>query len=169
MSVRDDAGAPDRTPRVRIMGQGHQAFAQALEGALRQTLGLDPADPLPLQLLGADLPQAAQADELCWLLAWEADDEASGLADVAALEAHQALRQSLNRRGLSYQVLRGSAEERLAHALQSLAPRLPALAPLLPRTGVASRRPGSLSCDRCGDPDCEHRSFTQLLKSRPAD
>jgi hypothetical protein len=153
---------------VRVFGDGRRAFAHALQDALRRTLGLDASAPLPLDLQDDGLPQDTQADELCWLLAWEADEQVSGTEDLAALQVHQTLRQTLNRHGLSYQVLRGTPEERLAHALQSLASRLPALAPLLPRTGVSSRRPGTLRCDRCGDPDCEQQSLSRLLDLRQA-
>ena len=154
-------------PLVAVLGAGREAFLVALHQALDHTLAQATAAPpsgLQFQCF-ANVEDTAGADQR-WLLAWEPELQTQAKEALTALEHHHALRQALNDRGLAYQVLRGSQSERVAHALQSLAPCWPELAGLLPRTGVASRRPGSLSCDRCSDPDCEHRSFTQLIKNR---
>jgi nicotinamide riboside kinase len=64
------------------------------------------------------------------------------------------VRDMLARAGLPYRVVYGSGDERVRNALAaidaSLAPRSPA------RTWV-------WQCDKCSDPQCEHRLFTGLL------
>ena len=89
-----------------------------------------------------------------WCLVLLAADE----ADSAALAQEQALRLSLTGRGLAYQVvypLQGSHHEALG-LLLGLTQRRP--------------RPGRLSaaCEKCSDPDCEHRLFQDLLARREA-
>jgi hypothetical protein len=146
--------------RIAVLGPQGPSFARALQATLQSWV----AQPSrTLQWLDG-LQDAGQAD-LRWLLAWEDADTLSPEQAMQALAAHQALRQGLHVRALSYQVLRGSHPEQQAQALSSLRPWLPELATLLPATGVASRRPG-WSCSECGDPECEQRSFTALLASR---
>ncbi|MDO8719130.1 MAG: GTPase [Polaromonas sp.] len=86
------------------------------------------------------------------------------------LEAEDlAIRTALANAGVPYQVIYGEGEERLAQALQA-AQRL-----LLPRSGM--QRPGGQAskpktsawvwmCDKCSDPQCEHRLLTALLAQR---
>lgn len=69
------------------------------------------------------------------------------------------LRAKLAVGGISYQVIYGSGEERLANALQAC--------------GVSSARPmreGASArwlwaCDKCSDPECEHRLFSRLTNA----
>jgi hypothetical protein len=78
------------------------------------------------------------------------------------------IRTALANAGAPYQVMYGEGEERLAQALQ-------AAQRLLPRSGM--RRPGGHAskpkpstwvwmCDKCSDPQCEHRLLTALLAQR---
>jgi hypothetical protein len=81
-----------------------------------------------------------------------------------------AIRSALANAGVPYQVVYGESEERLAQALQA-AQRL-----LLPRSGGMQRPSGQASkpgtrawvwmCDKCSDPQCEHRLLTALLAQR---
>ena len=64
------------------------------------------------------------------------------------------IRESLARANLPYRVVYGIGEERLANALAAIE------STPLPAT---SARPWTWSCDKCSDPDCEHRLFTALL------
>ena len=144
---------------VALFGDRACELTLALSRTLRQNL---PTQPLP-QWLCNPAPAHWQQAPLRWLLDWQASPGDDANADISAVQAHSALRQALHAQGLSYQVLRGSPDDQAAQALASLRLWIPELAEFLPRTGVASRRPGALSCDRCGDPDCEHRSFTGLL------
>lgn len=150
--------------RIAVLGQGAPDFVQAVQQALGAWL-----PPAPLRSLHWQTPAVPACPtqvDLCWLLAWEESQTADAAQDLAALQAHQALRQQMHARGLSYQVLRGSLAERTMQALQALAAWLPELLAVLPRTGVSSRRPGHWACEACGDADCEHRSFTRLLAQR---
>ena len=71
-----------------------------------------------------------------------------------------AIRSLLAKGNIAYQVVYGQGEERLTNALYGLAQHAPALQKL--RTEIAPRWTGP--CETCGDGDCEHRLFTQLLK-----
>jgi nicotinamide riboside kinase len=80
--------------------------------------------------------------------------------DVDAL-----VRTLLNRAGVAFQVVYGEGPQRLAHALQALA-----AANVLPPGSAApvqgTRRPWVWACEKCSDPECEHRLFTQLRGDR---
>ena len=70
---------------------------------------------------------------------------------------------------VSYRVLYGTHEERLAHALH-------AIESLLPRTetsprptllsGRVKKQPWVWMCEKCSDPQCEHQLLTVLLGQR---
>lgn len=69
---------------------------------------------------------------------------------------------------VSYRVLYGTAGERLALALQAVE----SLLPLTLRTRPAARparlksQPWVWMCEKCSDPQCEHRLLTALLAQR---
>lgn len=73
------------------------------------------------------------------------------------------LRALLERADVPYQVVYGSGPRRLEGALQALA-----AAGVLPpqpdsrEPAGGSRRPWVWACEKCSDPECEHRLFTQL-------
>lgn len=75
-------------------------------------------------------------------------------------EADTVLRAGLQQAGLAYGVVYGQGAQRLAQALQLIAPE----------DGPPPRWQGL--CEKCADPDCEHQLFTGLkgLKAagRPA-
>jgi nicotinamide riboside kinase len=71
-----------------------------------------------------------------------------------------AIRSLLAKGNIAYQVVYGQGEERLTNALHGLAQHAPALQNL--RQEIAPRWTGP--CETCGDGDCEHRLFTELLK-----
>lgn len=83
--------------------------------------------------------------------------------------ADQSIRAALAHAAVPYQVIYGLGEERLAQALQ-------AVERLLPRAGKPMRqstRPDSSNgrawvwiCEKCSDPQCEHRLLTDLLAQR---
>ncbi len=73
------------------------------------------------------------------------------------------VRAALQRAGVPYRLVYGSGRERLANAVAAIgAGDRPA----------APSRPWTWSCEKCSDPDCEHRLFTGLWGSpgagRPA-
>lgn len=75
-------------------------------------------------------------------------------------ETDSALRAALQQAGLAYGVVYGQGAQRLAQALRLITPE----------DGPAPRWTGQ--CEKCADPECEHRLFTGLkgLKAagRPA-
>jgi len=93
-------------------------------------------------------------------LPWVAD----GLRDGphAQEPADRLLRAALARGGISYKVIYGRGPERLQNTLLALD------AAGNPRAGTSGSRAWSWSCDKCSDPDCEHRLFTGLLRSKAA-
>ena len=64
------------------------------------------------------------------------------------------VREALARASVPYRLVYGSGGERLANALAAMGSAAPAGPP---------SRPWTWSCDKCSDPDCEHRLFTALL------
>jgi nicotinamide riboside kinase len=69
------------------------------------------------------------------------------------------VRAALQRGGVPYRVVYGQGPDRLAQALRAIkgadAPE--------PARAQAGRPGWRWSCDKCSDPDCEHRLFTALL------
>ena len=89
-------------------------------------------------------------------------DAAAPREDVDAL-----VRALLQGAGIAFQVVYGEGPQRLAGALQALM-----AAGVLPAGTAArasaqeARRPWVWACDKCSDPECEHRLFTQLRGDR---
>jgi nicotinamide riboside kinase len=94
-------------------------------------------------------------------LAWVSD----GLQRVGAHvrePVDQKIRQLLTQANLPFQVVYGSGEQRLENALFCIARQAPHLAKQLERPEPPTR--WSSPCETCGDGDCEHRLFTNLVK-----
>ncbi len=84
------------------------------------------------------------------------------------------LRQLLQSAGIAFEVIYGQGEQRLQsalHALQrhtqqstdttnSIAPRVYSM----PATGQNSLKKWQWNCEKCSDPDCEHRLFSDLTE-----
>ena len=126
------------------------------------------ADALPSNLPGFDLVLLAGL-EAPFPLNFPAPDTAARLSDALRLEAtDQSIRNALALAGASYRVLYGTDAERLALALQAVESLLPATL----RSGQAARpsgpknKPWVWMCDKCSDPQCEHRLLTALLAQR---
>lgn len=101
-------------------------------------------------LMGLDLP-------------WVSDGLfRDGPALRAATDA--VLRRELQAAGIPFQTLYGPLQLRLQQALRAIGTALKrALSPEDP-AWAQGRRPWN--CEKCSDPDCEHRLFTQLLQQR---
>jgi nicotinamide riboside kinase len=69
------------------------------------------------------------------------------------------LRTALARGGINYQVVYGASESRLQNALRCLNIEIS-------RPQIQTRRQhmSNWVCERCSDPECEHRLFTDLVK-----
>jgi nicotinamide riboside kinase len=75
------------------------------------------------------------------------------------------VRAALGRGGVSYAVVHGRGSERLANAWRALAlPAMPDDSQLADRAADSAAWRGS--CDRCSDPVCEHRLFSDLIARR---
>lgn len=154
-SAADDWQISDESPLQRVL----QALASA-HPSLDQT-----------QTLQLDTPEWAQAlavqrsFEHTLLLALDVGPAAANAnADNAAvaqrLRMDALLRQALLQVQISFQVIYGRGEDRLAQALSALQ-RSPAVR-------QAGRKPWVWACDKCSDPVCEHRLLSELLASRQA-
>jgi hypothetical protein len=90
----------------------------------------------------------------------------------------QQLRMALCGAGKSFQVIYGTAEARLATALKAIIAIITLAKSIenTPTSGLfdskpevsAPRRPvlRAWNCEKCSDPECEHRLFTDLTRSR---
>ena len=85
-------------------------------------------------------------------------------------QADQQLRAALASNGSSFQVLYGTSAERLAQAMDLVTARVsqPIQSAALPEADASGRaKPWLWSCDKCSDPQCEHKLLTALLAKRP--
>lgn len=95
----------------------------------------------------------------------------SGSAEFSRQTADESIRAALHRSETAYQVIYGSDEESLAQLLR-------AIGNLAQPTGIEAvpdsekvRSPGGTPpwvwlCDKCSDPQCEHRLLTDLIDQR---
>ena len=151
---------------IALLGASHTgvlSLADAVNGALK-TSGWQAV----LEVV-SDKPtrQADLADfDLVLLVGLESTAESR----IEALEAADlSIRATLALAAVPYRVLYGTCEERLAHvwhAIESLLPRVEAR----PRQSTFSdgikKQPWVWMCEKCSDPQCEHRLLTALLARR---
>ena len=71
------------------------------------------------------------------------------------------LRQALDRHNLPYAVVYGDARQRIHHAVQAIAHRQQFV-----RRPPSSRSAWQWQCEKCSDAACEHRLFSELLKTQ---
>ncbi len=175
-------------------GQRVRSWPAAPASIAMLSIALLGACPVQLSELAAALNQATQAlgRQIMLVTADGADTLPAGLPRfdlvlLAGLEApfpapcktgtdavpdpeaaDKSIRTALARAGVSYRVLYGTAGERLAHALQAVESLLPAASRPMQATrqGGLKNRPWVWMCDKCSDPQCEHRLLTALLAQR---
>jgi len=147
------------------------ALNQATQALGRQIMLVtaDRADSLPAGLPGFDLvlltgleppePPEAPFSAPCNTGPDPAPDQEA---------AHRSIRTALAQAAISYRVLYGTAGERLARALQAVESLLPAASrpSQATRPGGLKSQPWVWMCDKCSDPQCEHRLLTALLAQR---
>ena len=75
------------------------------------------------------------------------------------------VREALARADVPFRTVYGRGEERLANALAAIAGAVPGLQ-VADSTRAQAARPWVWTCDKCGDPECEHRLFTSLAGRR---
>jgi hypothetical protein len=97
----------------------------------------------------------------------------SGSANVALQASDQAMRAALRQAETSYQVIYGSDDESMEQIVRAIK-KISAAAPV---TAVLSQQKTRNTddaaawlwlCDKCSDPQCEHRLLTGLLEKRKA-
>ncbi len=74
------------------------------------------------------------------------------------------LRRELQAAGVPFQTLYGPLELRVQQALRAIGSALQR--PLTPQNAAWEQGRRPWNCEKCSDPDCEHRLFTQLLQQR---
>lgn len=82
------------------------------------------------------------------------------------LAADQSIRAALVRSGLPYCVLYGPPQERLEQALRELEHLQPAAEQRTRQNIGSSSKAWVWACDKCSDPQCEHRLLSDLLTQR---
>lgn len=109
-----------------------------------------------------ELASAAEASEGDALLLMGLD-----LPSAAGREADDArIRAQLQAAGRVFQVVYGQGPQRLHGALQALEAAGVLPAGSAPRAPEPARRPWLAACEKCSDPECEHRLFTRLREAR---
>lgn len=78
------------------------------------------------------------------------------------------IRQALAGAGVAYRVVYGQGQARLANAVAAIdgAAASPGPAAARDQPGSEARR-SQWNCEKCSDPQCEHRLFTQLSRRSP--
>ena len=143
-SLLDDAiQASDRTSGVKVVSADSPALPADLASFdLVLLMGMEPVAQAPSFTASGELAQQA---------------------------ADQSIRTALTDAAISYRVLYGTSAQRLDQALHAMQSLLPP-ARVSPRqsapSGSAQNRPWVWMCDKCSDPQCEHRLLTALLAQR---
>jgi hypothetical protein len=74
------------------------------------------------------------------------------------------VRAALAQAGVPYRVVYGSGSQRMANALAAVASAVPALQAAQPAEAATTQ--WVWRCEKCSDPDCEHRLFTGLTSNK---
>ena len=176
-----------KTPLIALFGAPHTGAAD-LALALRQHLGSERAriicmDEALCALISTDHKIDNEA-------AAAAVDTAHGAANLTLLmgldlpcpagerprqEAvdHQ-LRSALSHAGVTYKVVYGHGDARILHALNAINKIASSAYPIIAgatfdtNVEVRTARLRAWNCEKCSDPECEHRLFTRLTAARPA-
>ena len=82
------------------------------------------------------------------------------------LQADRSIRTAMARMGSTYEVLYGTAAERLAQAVTAIQKHLPEHGTPVVMRPDRSIKPWAWICDKCSDSQCEHRLLTDLLAQR---
>ena len=148
--------------RIAILSacQQDQKFSLCLSAALNAA-GL-------AQKVSVYAPPMVVADDSRYCLTFLMGCENS---DPQMVAADAAIRSALAQSDTAYQVLYGSANERLSQALKIIEAELQQASALRPES--SGDKDGSEYtwigfCDKCSDPQCEYRLLTDLLANRPS-
>jgi nicotinamide riboside kinase len=163
--------------KIALLGAprtGKSLLASGLNSAAQASAW--PATVVVLQAQDPALPMASAGYDLVLLTGLEdapaaphGDADRTPVCPQAQEMADSAIRAALTRAKISYRVLYGRSSERLAQACEALQSLLPAEpAPAQPGPVRARKRPTPWvwPCEKCSDPQCEHRLLTALLAQR---
>jgi energy-coupling factor transporter ATP-binding protein EcfA2 len=146
------------TLKVALMGapgSGKSQLATALGQALQ---ALDwPAHVVIADIAAAQAPANQQTLRL--LMGLQAPDPMEEQAD-------QSIRAALMLSKAAFQVLYGSADEKLSQALSIVEGHLPQTRRRTQSGADSAHKPWVWACDKCSDPQCEHKLLTDLLQKR---
>jgi hypothetical protein len=146
------AGAPSSGKNPLAAALGH-----ALQASGRQAVVTVATPPFAADLAGHDLVLLTGLEPVLHA------HNAAAAMDASREAADQAIRTALASAGVAYRVMYGTADQRLAQALD-------AVNPPQPQRATAARRgtKGAWTwvCDKCSDPTCEHRLLSDLLAQR---
>ena len=160
-----------------VPGTGVQALCAALEERLAATsvrlVWSHTLDAAAQQALTADASDATEASEAAGTTVLLMGlDQPCPESDRCAQEAADAdLRTALARAGASYKVVYGQGSQRIASALNAIKNIAASAYPssgsghFEPNTDEPTTRSARLrawNCEKCSDPECEHRLFTAL-------
>lgn len=79
--------------------------------------------------------------------------------------ADQALRATLHRKSLPYALVYGTDPQRCEHALQAIRYQQRTTAGPLPANLQPQPSRWQWPCEKCSDPQCEHRLFSELVQN----
>jgi len=125
----------------------------------------DGTDVTGVRVYTGTAPEAtAETDRITLLLALDLPSTASQAGGFESLERADAqLRGALARARIPYAVIHGSGEERIGNAWRVIMSHSSAGPVPTARTAGAG---WTWTCDKCSDPACEHRLFSDLVASR---
>ncbi|QNP48089.1 hypothetical protein [Diaphorobacter aerolatus] len=148
-----------------LHASGQVGWSERLQVSAHDLLGLTTPEQMR-DWLRAELETAPTRPHLCLLVPSSARD---------AIASELQLRNALAEAAMGYQVLYGSSlADCVASAANAVALTAKAVLPSIDRACFVVSDTGkplhprmrSWNCEKCSDPDCEHRLFTDLLGAR---
>lgn len=165
---------PALLPSIALLG-APDTGAEALARALRARIPPESAQIVVVPAVLAAPPQAQPALPAATLTLLMGLDLPCPAEDRAAQEALDAqLRLALQVAGVTYRVIYGQGDTRVANALNAIKLIAANTYPtggnevLDVENGMRAQRLRAWNCEKCSDSACEHRLFTSLVDQRQA-
>lgn len=163
-------------PSIALLGAPHTG-AEALARALRARIPPESAQIVaePAALIASPQAQPAPTLPAATLTLLMGLDLPCPAEDRAAQQASDAqLRVALQAASVTYRVIYGQGDTRVANALNAIKSIAKNVYPkggnevFAPDNGMRTQRLRAWNCEKCSDPVCEHRLFTSLVDKRQA-
>ena len=165
---------PALLPSIALLGAPHTG-TEALARALRARIPPESAQIVVVPAVLVAPPQAQPALPAATLTLLMGLDLPCPAEDRAAQEALDAqLRLALQVAGVTYRVIYGQGDTRVANALNAIKLIATNTCPTGENevfdveNGMRAQRLRAWNCEKCSDPACEHRLFTSLVDQRQA-